>query len=177
MGITAVTSHVAFGPVPKFRIGPRQRTFARTIGYVLIFAGGVPLYYIVHFVLGVHNIIASLVILALGTVIILRQCPGLALHPFNAAITFSIMSRFIHLATTVITPEWIDTFGYFELIPRTIVLTLPLEDFLFYFYFLFSAFIGTLCHAWYGARVVDCACLSHALLHQKNRTIAEICRE
>ncbi len=152
MGTAAVLPHVVLRTTPTFRFEPLQQPRCRSVAYVYIFVGGVALYYAMHLVLGLHNIVVSLLILAIGTCVVLVRRRDLVGQALVAGAAFSLLSSLIYVGVTAISPGWIDAFWYFDLLPRTIFLGLPLEDVLFYF--LFGTFIGTHYHAWYGARSV-----------------------
>ena len=109
-------------------------------------------FYIIYYFLKINTFYISAIIFIIIILTICIKRKDLIPHAIGSGICLLIVAFIVHSITNIITPGWIEAFWYFDIVPKLIILNVPLEDILFYF--LFGAAVGPLYEYWQEGKLI-----------------------
>jgi len=112
---------------------------------LIIFFGG-------FYLLDLNSWIASTLALFVPAVVILTRRSDLLIEAFVSGVLLVVVATAVYNFVELFTPGWIQTFWYFKNVPPIIVLNMPIDDAVHYFFL--GMFGGPLYEYWQGVRLV-----------------------
>lgn len=144
MGISAVLPEY----ILRLKTTPPQKVFSRPklISLFLLLAFLLALFYSSYYLLHTSSLAASIFVIAVPTAFMWgRRLDLVKVAAINGILLVGIASL-VYTALNFITPGWIDRFYLFQNTPDTLILSLPIDDLLFYFFI--GIFSGTFYEWW-----------------------------
>jgi len=148
-GIAAVIYQEVF--MKKLR---KQKSLGETKNIRLFLSIGIGLIlFFGLFLLGLNSLMTTTITLTILALIIWIQRPDLIISSLVTGILFVIISFPIYAILNGLSPGWIDSFYYFQNIPKIMILSVPLDDIIWFFFA--GLAIGPVYEYWQAKKLVN----------------------
>lgn len=105
------------------------------------------------YILNLNSLVATLITFIAGTFFMIFKRPDLFWDSFLSGVLLLIVASIVYTILEILTPGWIEAFWEFKNIPDIIILNLPADDILWYFFA--GMFLGPLYEFWQGGKIVS----------------------
>ena len=119
--------------------------------FLLVFVG--ILFFGSFYLLNINSLYATIISLFPPTIFIWYKRKDLIIDSIATGILLILATSIVYIILNLLTPGWINAFWYFGDVPSVIILGLPIEDVIWYFFT--GMFIGPLYEYWKEAKLVD----------------------
>lgn len=125
----------------------------KNINLVLIISISLCIFFGSFYILSLNSLIATLVTFIAGIIFMLYKRPDLFWDSLLSGILLLIVSFIVYTGLEILTPGWIETFWEFQNIPNIVILNVPADDILWYFFA--GMFLGPIYEFWQGGKIVS----------------------
>jgi len=155
-GIAGVGS-VAYEELFKKRVKIRKKTKEhermQTIHVILLIALATTVFYGSYFIFGLNSLYATILTFIIPSIIIWVQRPDLIVDSFASGIILVGVAFCVYAVLHILTPGWIEAFWIFSNTPKIMILSLPLDDVIWYF--VAGLFFGPIYEFWQEGKLID----------------------
>ncbi len=131
----------------------KKDTKLQNINLAIIIISSLLIFFGTFFVLNLNSLIATLITFIAGTFFMIFKRPDLFWDSFLSGVLLLIVASIVYTILEILTPGWIEAFWEFKNIPDIIILNLPADDILWYFFA--GMFLGPLYEFWQGGKIVS----------------------
>ena len=100
-----------------------------------------------------NSLIATIIAFSVPTILMLIKRKDLIWNSIVSGIILLVIAFVVYFILNLLTPGWVNQFWYFKNVPSTIILSLPIDDILWYFFA--GAFIGPLYEYWEERKLIS----------------------